>query len=141
MHLIEKALSIALKAHTGQIDKVGQPYILHPLRMMMNVETEDEQVVALLHDVIEDSDFTSEDLLEAGIPEYIVIAVEHLTNRDDESYDQFIDRAMQNDLAARVKRADIEDNINVLRLSTVKERDLERIVRYHKAWKKLTGGS
>ena len=137
MNLIEKSLEIALKAYLGQKDKAGKTYILHPLRLMAKMHTEDEMAVALLHDVIEDSDFTAGDLLSEGIPQNVVEAVELLSKQVGDSYDEFIDRVLDNPLAAKVKKADIEDNINVLRLNSVTEKDLQRIAKYHKAWKRL----
>lgn len=137
MNLIEKALEIALSAHKGQSDKAGKPYILHPLRVMSKMAREDEMAVALLHDVIEDSAITADSLLRFGIPSTIVDAVTCLTKQAGESYDRFIDRICQNDLARRVKIADIEDNLNILRLDDIESKDLERIAKYHKAWKKL----
>ncbi len=137
MDTIEKSLAIALKAHIGQKDKAGKTYILHLLRLMAKMDSTYEMAVALLHDVIEDSDFTAEDLLQEGIPVEVVKAVQNLSKVKGESYDQFIARVMQNPLAKKVKVADIEDNINILRLERVGEKDLERVAKYHKAWKTL----
>ena len=137
MNLIEKSLEIALKAYAGQVDKAGKTYILHPLRLMAKMQTEDEMAVALLHDVIEDSDYKAEDLLENGIPAYVVNAVQYLTKNTGENYNAFIERVLQNKLAAKVKKADIEDNINILRLNSVTQKDFERIAKYHKAWHKI----
>lgn len=137
MSLVEKSLSIALKAYAGQKDKAGKTYILHPLRVMSKMETEEEMSVALLHDVIEDSEITAQDLSKAGIPTRVIKAVQALTKKEGEDYDQFVDRVLKNKLAAKIKKADIEDNINVLRLNSVSPKDLERIAKYHKAWKKL----
>ncbi len=134
MNLIEKSLEIALEAYSGQYDKAGKIYILHPLRIMSKMKTEEEMSAALLHDVIEDSRITAEDLLKHGIPENIVEAVQYLTKKNGESYDAFIERVLLNKLATKIKKADIEDNINVLRLNSVNVKDLERIAKYHKAW-------
>ena len=141
MDIIEKSLEIALKAYLGQTDKAGKTYILHPLRLMAKMETEEEMSVALLHDVIEDSNFTAEDLINKGIPSIVVDAVQCLTKIHGESYDNFLERVLENKLAAKIKKADIEDNINVLRLSTVEKKDLERIAKYHKAWQKINKNS
>lgn len=137
MNLIEKSLEIALKAYSGQKDKAGKTYILHPLRLMSKMGSEEEMAVALLHDVIEDSEFSADDLLEAGIPAIIVNAVISLTKIDGEDYDAFMERVLKNKLASRVKKADIEDNINLLRLNVVTEKDLARAAKYHKAWRFL----
>lgn len=132
-NLIEKSLHIALQAHAGQVDKAAQPYILHPLRVMAKMDTNEEMSVALLHDVIEDSGFSAESLLEAGIPKDIVDAVQCLTKVYGEDYDQFIQRVLANSLAVKVKMADIEDNLDVLRLNTLGDGDLERARKYHSA--------
>jgi (p)ppGpp synthase/HD superfamily hydrolase len=137
MDLIEKSLEIALKAYSGQRDKAGKTYILHPLRIMSRMETEEEMAVALLHDVIEDSEFTSADLLGEGIPPIVVEAVQLLSKEEGENYHDFVDRVAENPLATKIKIADIEDNINVLRLEAIGEKDLERVAKYHRAWKKL----
>lgn len=137
MDLIEKSLEFALRAYTGQKDKAGETYILHPLRIMAKMEGAKEKAVALLHDVIEDSEITARQLLESGIPEDVVDAVEALTKRDGESYEAFLLRVKANLLATKVKIADIEDNINVLRLKSLEGKDLERVAKYHKAWRFL----
>ena len=138
MDIIDKSLKIALKAHKGKKDKAGKTYILHPIRLMTQMETEEEMAVALLHDAIEDSPITKEYLLNEGIPSKVVDAVQTLSKLEDENYDDFINRIIKNNLAAKVKKADIEDNINVLRLNALSAKDLERIAKYHKAWLKLS---
>ncbi len=140
MDIIEKSLEIALKAYAGQKDKAGETYILHPLRIMAKMSTKEEMAVALLHDVIEDSDYTSENLLNEGIPPGVVEAVQLLSKVVGESYDQFISRVIINPLAVKVKKADIEDTIDILRLNSICDKDLERVVKYHKAWKRLDVG-
>jgi (p)ppGpp synthase/HD superfamily hydrolase len=141
MDLIEKSLEIALRAYKGQKDKAGETYILHPLRIMAKMTSAEEMSVALLHDVIEDSDITAEELLNDGIPDVVVEAVEALTKMQGETYDQFVERVKTNPLAAKVKVADIEDNINILRLHSVDTKDLERVKKYHKAWHALKNTS
>ncbi|GAA3916834.1 GTP pyrophosphokinase [Litoribacillus peritrichatus] len=137
MDLIETSLAIALEAYAGQKDKAGKSYILHPLRLMSKASTESEMAVALLHDVIEDSDITANELLSRGIPSEVVDAVVCLTKQTGEEYEHFIDRVLTNSLATRVKQLDIEDNINVLRLASLSDKDLERVAKYHAAWQKL----
>ena len=141
MDIIEKSLQIALKAYAGQKDKAGETYILHPLRIMAKMETNEEKSVALLHDVIEDSDFSAQDLLNEGIPSNVVDAVQALTKDEGEDYDFFIERVLKNKLASKIKAADIEDNINILRLKSINEKDLQRIAKYHKAWSSLRENS
>ena len=137
MHLLEIALQIALDAHRGQVDKAGRPYILHPLRVMASMRTDDERAVALLHDVIEDGEYDVARLVDAGIPLHVTQAVECLSKRDGEDYPAFIARVIENPLAARVKQADIADNIDVLRLEQLSEQDLQRVAKYHQAWRQL----
>lgn len=137
MTLIEKSLAIALRAHAGAVDKAGRAYILHPLRLMAKMTTDSEMSAALLHDVLEDSDITAAELLSEGIPSVVVEAVLCLTKQAGENYQDFILRAKQNPIAKKVKLADIEDNINVLRLSILTEKDLARIAKYHAAWQLL----
>jgi len=134
MALIEIALERALSAYRGKRDKAGQAYVLHPLRLMAKMHDEISQVVSLLHDVIEDSDVTAEDLRADGFPEIVIEAVVALTRQAGESYMAFIERLKPNELARKVKLADIEDNLNVLRLVELNEQDLWRVQKYHKAW-------
>ncbi|MEA3642277.1 MAG: hypothetical protein VBE63_20385 [Lamprobacter sp.] len=137
MHLLDTALKIATEAHAGQTDKASRPYILHPLRVMAAMDTDDERAVAVLHDVIEDTDYDVPALVAAGIPEQIAEAVACLSKRDGEDYPAFIARVLENPLAARVKRADVADNIDVLRLQSLSDKDLARVAKYHRAWHQL----
>jgi (p)ppGpp synthase/HD superfamily hydrolase len=138
MATLERAILIAAQAHLGQRDKGGAPYILHPLRMMMRLESEDSMMAAVLHDVVEDSDWTLEQLRGEGFSEEVLQAVDCLTRRDDESYDEFVARAQANPTARRVKIADLEDNMNVKRIGEMTPKDLARIKEYHRAWRALT---
>ena len=137
MKLIETSLQIALRAYSGKADKAGREYILHPLRVMAKMNTDLERSAALLHDVIEDSDITAGDLLAEGIPPEVVEAIQYLSKSEGEDYQDFVARAKRNKIAAKVKIADIEDNIDVLRLSSLDEWDLARIKKYHTAWRFL----
>ncbi|GGH60319.1 hypothetical protein GCM10008014_34740 [Paenibacillus silvae] len=105
---IELAISIALEAHKGQLDKGGNPYILHPLAVMNRVETIEEKIVAVLHDVIEDTEVTIEQLRELGFSEEIVKAIGLLTRSEEDSYEQFIEKTTTNRMARNVKIADIQ---------------------------------
>lgn len=140
--MLDKAIAIAAQAHRGQKDRTGAPYILHPLRMMFRFGSETEMIVAVLHDVVEDSpDWDLERLRREGFSEEIVQAIDHLTRREDESYQAFVERSGQDPLARRVKLADLEDNMNVTRLNSLTEPDQARLARYHRAWVKLTGST
>ncbi len=115
MPTIEDAIRLALEKHHGQLDKGGEPYILHPLRMMCQMQTQTEQMIAVLHDVVEDSDVTVDDLRRMGYGDTIVEAVDHLSRRDGESYEAFIQRIKPHPLAVRVKLADLRDNMDIRR--------------------------
>ncbi|HLV97266.1 MAG TPA: hypothetical protein VKT82_01195 [Ktedonobacterales bacterium] len=134
---VEDAILLAAQAHRGQVDKVGQPYILHLLRVMLRVEGEAAQIVGVLHDLVEDTRYGFDDLRALGYSEEIVQALDCLTHQPDESYEQFVERASANPLARRVKRADLEDNLDVHRLPVVSEKDRERLNRYIAAWRRL----
>src|SRR5262245_37095248 len=135
--LLERAIEIAVTAHQGQKDKNGEPYILHPLRMMSRARRAEEKMVAVLHDVVEDTDWTIPQLRKEGFPEPVLDAVEHLTKREGEDYDAFVERAIQHPLARTVKILDLEDNMNMLRLREVDEKAMDRFKRYLKAWHRI----
>lgn len=137
LHLLEKAISIATQAHAGQTDKSGKPYILHVLRVMMKGKTEDEMICGILHDLVEDTDWSFEKLKEEGFPEAVINALELVTRKNNESYSDFIERIAGNDLAIRVKLNDLEDNMDVRRLNKVTEKDAERLSKYIKAYNYL----
>jgi (p)ppGpp synthase/HD superfamily hydrolase len=136
--LLEKAISIAVEAHRGQRDRYGAPYILHPLRVMARVETNTQKIVAILHDVVEDTDWTFDALRAEGFSEEILNALNGLTKREGEPYEDLVSRSAANTLARRVKLADLEDNMDVRRLNAVTPDDTERLAKYLRAWKRLT---
>ena len=134
---LQRAIEIAVEAHRSQSDKAGAPYILHPLRVMMSVETEEERIVAVLHDVVEDGPgWTFERLEEEGFPSLVIDALRLVTKRpedqgdDEESYLRFVLRTLTNPMARRVKIADIRDNLNATRLKDLTEKDRLRMNRY-----------
>ena len=141
MATLEKALQIAAKAHEGQKDRLGERYILHPLRVMMRVEGEEAQTVAVLHDVIEDTSVTDDDLRQAGFSEKVIVAVLSVTHGKDESYADYVVRCKSNEIARQVKLADLEDNArldrNILRPQQF-EADVARMRKYLLAYKFLT---
>lgn len=128
--MLEKAAKLAEKAHQGQVDKGGQPYILHPGRVMEQCETETEKIVALLHDVMEDTPYTLEDLRQEGFSEEVLEALLCLTHREGEPYMAYIGRVCENPLAARVKYADLQDNMDLRRIPEPTERDFARLEKY-----------
>ena len=137
MATLERAIAIAAEAHAGQLGKDGTPYILHPVRVMMRVEGADAQMAGILHDVVEDTSWTLEQLRAEGFSSAVVEAVDSLTHREGEEYFAYVARAGANPLARRVKLADLEDNMNVMRLAAVGDKDLERVRKYHRAWLSL----
>jgi len=143
MATLERAIEIAARAHACVTDKAGDPYIFHPLRMMMRVTSMEAKIVAVLHDVVEDSETTFDRLRAEGFSEEVVAAVDGVTDRKHlgESYDDFVRRASENPISCEVKIADLEDNMNMLRLDKVGPKQLERLERYHRSWLKLTGKS
>ncbi|GAB5537104.1 MAG: HD domain-containing protein [Rubricoccaceae bacterium] len=140
MSTLERAIVIAAEAHAGVRDKGGAPYILHPLRLMLGMSTEAEQIAAVLHDVVEDSDWTLDQLRAEGFSEEIVRAVDHVTRCDDETYAEFVQRAGEDPVAARVKAADLIDNMDVSRIASPTAKDHERIAKYERALATLRSG-
>ena len=134
---LEQAISLAAQVHEGQLDKAGEAYILHPLRVMLRLETIEERRVAVLHDVVEDSGVTLDTLRRKGLPEQEVLAVAALTKGEGETYDAFIGRAGKNRLARRVKLADLEDNSDRSRLKVIGPGEEERLAKYRKAKERL----
>jgi (p)ppGpp synthase/HD superfamily hydrolase len=134
---LEDAIALAVEAHRGQRDKAGQTYILHPLRLMLRQHGDTARMVAVLHDVVEDSSYTLERLRELGYPEEVLGALDCLTKREGETYEAFIERIRPHALARRVKLSDLEDNMDVRRLPTLTAKDAERLTRYRAAWARL----
>lgn len=131
--MLDKAIQIAAKAHEGQKDKAGQPYILHPLRVMLRTGNDNERICAVLHDVIEDTPITLEMLRNEGFSPEVLAVLDCLTKRDGESYDDFIGRVLMNELACHVKLADLADNMDLSRLPAPSEEDFQRLEKYKKA--------
>ena len=136
--MIDIALAISKKAHAGQVDKAGVDYIQHPLYVASQVETEQEKAVALLHDVIEDSNITAVDLLASGLPNEVVTAVQILTKKKGQSYQEYLEKVKTNDLARVVKLADLKHNSDLSRLKSVSDTDRERVKKYKNAIRYLS---
>jgi len=137
--LLEKAIGIALEAHRGQRDRTGAPYILHPMRVMAGVDSDIEKIVAILHDVVEDTDWTFERLTQEGFPDEVIEALKCVTKCEGEEYEDFVKRSASNEIARIVKLADLEHNMDARRLSNVTEKDVERLKKYIRAWRFLKG--
>lgn len=142
MPTLEDAIALAVEAHRGQVDHVDQPYILHPLRVMFRLEDELDRIVAVLHDVIEDTNLTLDDLRQQGYSEEVLAALDGVTRREDESYEDFVERSLAHPISRRVKLADLDDNMDIRRLSTpLNKQDFDRLQRYRRAWDRLRSGS
>jgi (p)ppGpp synthase/HD superfamily hydrolase len=138
MSTLDRAIQIAMKAHKGQTDRYGNPYILHPLRVMSMGRTDEERIVGVLHDVVEDSDWTFEDLRKEGYSKRIVDALDCVTKRsDNEDYDVFLERTRKNPLSVRVKLNDLIDNMDIRRMNQVQEKDVKRLNKYLRAYRIL----
>lgn len=135
--LREKAMQIAIKVHSSQVDKGGEPYIGHPLRVEKLCKDNDSKIVALLHDTVEDGNITVEYLLMHGFPTYLVDAVLSVSRNKGEDYFDFIQRCKENHIGRRVKIADLKDNMDITRLNELTDKDVERLKKYHKAYKIL----
>jgi len=134
--MLNRAIEIAARAHTEQTDKGGNSYILHPLRVMLNFcehESEAVKICAILHDVVEDTEITLDDLRTEGFLEEIITALDCLTKRQNESYDDFIDRILTNEIACRVKNGDLADNMDLTRIPNPTAKDEARIRKYRDA--------
>lgn len=135
---LEKAIQIAVEAHAGTKDKGGKAYILHPISVMMRVETEEEKIVAILHDVVEDTDWTFDALRKEGFSETVIEALETVTKySEEEDYDDFIQRSLKNDIGRKVKIADLRENLDVTRIGELYPKDIERINKYKRALQTL----
>ena len=133
----DKAIQIAVSAHVGQVDKAGQPYILHPLRVMFSVETPHERLAAVLHDVVEDTEITIDDLADEGFPTEVLDAIQALTKLKGESRLDAAMRAVRNPIARKVKLADLADNMDMSRIPHPTASDHARLREYENVRKLL----
>jgi len=137
--VLEKAILIAAWAHVGQTNPQGEPYILHPLRVMLRLDDDVQRAVAVLHDVVEDTDVEIADLARAGLPWDILDGVTAMTHRPDETYEDYIRRLSSNPIARRVKLSDLEGNMDVKSLPELTEKRHAKLKTYHWAWRFLNG--
>ena len=142
MATLERAIIIAATAHAGTVDKANAPYIFHPLRLMLAMPDEVSSIVAVLHDVVEDSKPPSQwgvaELRAEGFSEEVLAALDCVTRRDEESYEAFIDRCLPNPTARKVKIADLNDNLDIKRIGReLTDKDVQRIRRYQVALARL----
>lgn len=140
MSTLERAIEIATQAHEGQVDKAGNAYIGHPLRVMEMGRTIEEKIAGVLHDIVEDSPWTFEMLEAEGFAPEIIAALKCVTKiSENEDYDDFIERVKKNPLAVAVKINDLTDNMDIRRLPYLSDKDVKRLKKYLKAYKKLIG--
>jgi (p)ppGpp synthase/HD superfamily hydrolase len=135
-NVLGSAIALAASTHEEQMDKGGKAYILHPIRMMMRLRTDDEELmaIAILHDVVEDSELNIRDLMEMGYSMRIIAGVDAMTRKDGETYDEFIKRCALNPDARRVKREDLRDNSDITRLKGLRKKDFERLEKYSRSF-------
>lgn len=130
---LERAIEIAARTHAGQVDKGGAPYILHPLRVMLRVAPGPQQIVAVLHDVVEDSEVTFEDLEREGFSAEVISGLRAVTKVAGESYEDFVARAALDPVGKAVKLADLMENSDLSRIAEPSQKDLERVEKYGRA--------
>lgn len=134
---LKVAIDLANNYHDGQVDKAGLPYILHPLHVMNNVDGLEAKIVAILHDMIEDTAITAEDLISYGFDSKIVNAIVAITKVTGISYDDYLKQVKNNELARIVKLADLSHNMDITRLPNPTKRDYQRLEKYKKAYEYL----
>jgi len=135
---LSRAIEIATTAHKDQVDKYGQPYIGHVFRVMQMGRTEEEKIVGVLHDVVEDTDWTFEALEKEGLPSHLLAALYCVTKLyEDEDYQHFVERTLQNRLACIVKLNDLTDNMDIRRMTSVQEKDIARLNKYLYAYRRI----
>ena len=130
---LERAIEIAARVHAVQVDKGGAPYILHPLRVMLRVAPGAQQIVAVLHDVVEDSEVTFEDLEREGFSAEVISGLRAVTKIKGESYEDFVARAALDPVGKAVKLADLMENSDLSRIAEPAQKDLERVEKYGRA--------
>jgi (p)ppGpp synthase/HD superfamily hydrolase len=138
MSTLERAIVIAAEGHSGVKDKGGAPYILHPLRMMLTLSSPDERIVAVLHDVCEDCpEWTFDRLSAEGFADHIIAALDSVTKREGENYEDFTNRAAADPIGRHVKLADLVDNCDLSRIAEPTEEDYKRIEKYKRAIQRI----
>lgn len=136
-HLLERCIRLAAKVHKGQVDRFGNPFILHVLRVIARCHDDDERILATLHDVLERSDIKPPELREKGVPENVLVALTHISRVPNEDYDGYIDRVAQNSLAIRVKVHDLADKMDLRDVGQLSVADLKRYNKQLEAYERL----
>ncbi len=135
--LLERAIRLATKAHKGQNDRFGQPFILHVLRVISTARDPEEYLLAALHDVLERSEITIEELRDKGFPETVLTALVHISKEPQEEYERYIDRVAKNPLAVRVKVLDLADKMDLRDVGELTPSDVKRYNRQLAAYERL----
>jgi (p)ppGpp synthase/HD superfamily hydrolase len=137
--MIDKMIRLAVKGHAGQFDKGGNPYILHVLKVMDNLHSDDEelQCIAIGHDLIEDTKVTAKEMLRQGMSPRVVTAIEMLTKRKGQTDEEYLGLILSSIDCMRVKKADLQHNSDIRRLKGVRPKDITRIIKYHDMWLKI----
>ncbi|PUZ24520.1 HD domain-containing protein [Chitinophaga costaii] len=139
MITLERAIAIAVAAHAGQKDKYGAPYIGHVLRVMNLGKTDAEKIVGVLHDVVEDTAWSFEQLAAEGLDPTLIAALRGVTKlSEEEDYDHFVNRTLQNKLSCAVKLNDLTDNMDIRRIPELTEKDISRLNKYLRAYRTIT---
>ncbi|WP_017303463.1 HD domain-containing protein [Spirulina subsalsa] len=134
---LENAIALAKQCHAGQVDKAGKPYIDHPLRVMAALPSLEEKIVGVLHDAVEDSDLTLDQLRDLGFSDPVIQALDAITKRPGEDYEQYLQRVMENAIALGVKIADMTDNMDISRIPQPTEKDYRRLQKYQQVLPRL----
>lgn len=135
--LTKKAVRLCFEAHKDQQDKSGLPYVFHPFHLAEQMDTEETVCVALLHDVVEDTDYTLEDLIAMGFPKPVTDALALMTHDENVPYLDYVAKLKDNPIARQVKLADLKHNSDLTRLDRIDEKALERVEKYRKAMELL----
>ena len=136
--LTKKALKVSFEAHKNQVDKSGMPYVYHPFHLAEQMETEETVIVALLHDVVEDTDYTLEDIRVMGFPEQVIEALALMTHDKSVPYMDYVEKIKNNPIAKAVKLADLKHNSDLSRLDIIDEKALKRVEKYAAAMRTLS---
>lgn len=137
--MTKKALKLSFEAHQNQVDKSGMPYVFHPFHLAEQMEDENTTIVALLHDVVEDTDIGFDDLYKMGFSQTVIEALKLLTHDDNEPYEDYINMIKKNEIAKAVKLADLRHNSDLTRLDNVDEKALKRAEKYKNSINTLLG--
>ena len=131
--MTNKAIKLMFKLHRDQTDRSGLPYVFHPWHVAESMDDEASTIVALLHDSLEDTEITLDELADMGFPDEVIHALDLMTHRDGDDYFAYVEKLADDPLARKVKLADLKHNLDISRLETVTEKDLERAEKYRKA--------